>query len=638
MSSFDSVSFANMPSAPDAGAGWGAVLPWEAPRCDDDLDEECSFAPHIKSVKGVSSTMGDFMQGWSEQRERQILESRAEQHRLERQELPFRPELPAKATNETLLRSSGYKGPIQGWRKHAEHYKQVRESSSPACSGTRSPHPGREQASPSKPSRQRSWGAVVDRLYPFSGAAYEQVVRDAAAGGGADRGAGAALEDSVGTLECSGATEASMRSSASRQLTRPEAVSPKRRIGRPPKATWQYLYESGTRQLRGKSQPAPVESAPVPRPIARSEELSLRQERQPLWIPRGATPRSSVPNTARSVTPPPTSCSARPASAHAGGASSSSAAGKRAGRQLYERCERQKELQEKRRSLANELKRSEEMRECTFRPRTNKVPRGQGDENLSLYDRGVRGQLRKRLLEEEGAAEKAEAELRECTFRPAIRRGPAAVGIDDSAVSSCPRLCSSQEASRRDESSLQHALDEPQDLTNSVLVMLHDWKVQEAQHQAMSEPRMEPRRLPAFGTRMPPVPSERQDDEMSLDVQELLDEWRSSWNTPMLSAEPPPDSCVYSTSHVDHASGRHEANSSTSATLNETHLQRNAPPVKDGHEVQVFEMLASWRAGAAAALSSPAANVAELEAPAVVQSASVTSLRADPTPHPYPEE
>merc|ERR1719491_598569 len=146
------MSLGGMPSAPDAGAGWGAEhrpLSWEASGADDELDEECSFTPNIKSMKGVSSTMGDFMRGWTEQRERQILESRAEKNRLQRQDLPFRPELPAKAANETLLRSAGYKGPVQAWRQHAEHYKQVRDSSAP--SGSQATHAGREQTSPSKP-------------------------------------------------------------------------------------------------------------------------------------------------------------------------------------------------------------------------------------------------------------------------------------------------------------------------------------------------------------------------------------------------------------------------------------------------------------------------------------------------------
>mmetsp|Transcript_70961 Transcript_70961/g.123054 ORF Transcript_70961/g.123054 Transcript_70961/m.123054 type:complete len:715 (-) Transcript_70961:58-2202(-) len=713
MAAFDSTPFGGggMPSAPDAGAGWGALLPWEASALDDDLDEECSFAPHIKSVKGVSSTMGDFMESWSKQRERHILDSRAERHTLQRQELPFRPELPAKATNETLLRSAGYKGPVQAWRQHADHYKQVRESSSPAGSGA---HTGREQASPSKPSRQRSWSAVVDRLYPFPNAALEQAapasedlqpvlgvaLRDKA--GGADLGAGGGADDSMVSMDSSAAIETSTRTSALRQhlmsSTAREAVSPKRRLGRPPKATWQYLYESGTRQLRGKSQPAPVESAPVPRPIQRSEELCQRQDRHPLWIPKSlqsATPRARVQKTPRSVTPTPSARSARPASAHAGGSSSSAISSTRAGLRLYERCERQKELQEQRRSLAHEMKRAEEMRECSFRPRTNRGMRASaahGDENISLYDRGVRGQLRKRLLEEEGAAEKAEAELRECTFRPSIRRNRSfAAHQDDSVASSCPRLYDSREEPsdrsqatvRRDEASLQQSVDEPQDLTSSVLALLHEWKAQEIRHGPMPDCRLPSMRAAAPGVRMPPVPAEtpgdspegfepelvalrRQDRDTSLDMQELLDEWRSSWTAPLLAAGLPnshtcseagegtaPDKQAWTGVFAEiHREGPGRNLEGTAldkqepveivscvpmATLNETRAEGNLRSTRDGHEASVFDMLASWRAGASAALSSPASSAIEPTAPAVVQSASVSSLRAEPTPHPYPE-
>merc|ERR1719401_970147 len=104
--------------------------------------------------------MGDFMHGWSEKRQMHLQESRSERLLVEREEFPFRPELPAKSANEELLRDAEYAGPIQAWRKHAEHYKHMKSNDVEA-----SDEQPKDRA---KPRSRTPWSDVVQRLYPYS--------------------------------------------------------------------------------------------------------------------------------------------------------------------------------------------------------------------------------------------------------------------------------------------------------------------------------------------------------------------------------------------------------------------------------------------------------------------------------------
>lgn len=634
---------ASAASAPDAGAGWGkddeARLAWEAANALDGLDEEeFSFTPQIKNVKGITSTMGDFMRGWSEKRELHILETRSELQELEKEELPFQPELPAKATNETLLQGSGYAGPIQAWRQHADRYKQAREREAAL--------PEAMKAEGKKPSRQRSWGAVVQRLYPYPAKASDSLIQDLSTTGPAtttlmpaapdqaaepdnshkasgDVSAGVAVADrSAGPVDTNPSVEAD-------SVLNRSANTPSRRYGRPPKATWQYLHETGTRKLRGKSMPPQAENYTTPRPLQRSEQMAKNEgfARRPLCPPaprlRSSTPtRMGATGMASSASAPLARDDSRPRSA--GGTSSSGC------QRLFELSERQKLRHEQRMLLASEVKVAEEMKECTFRPQTNCARRAVahddpasasssvGESSLSLYERGLRWRQRRQQRLEEGAQERAEAELSHCTFRPDTRRGkknaeaetpsrPAASVMSASGFAESV----SGEASFRD-AGLTASF--TQDLTATVLTMLDDWRSPAPsfsppsrvpdqyrqqghevlqQHSSPYSPKQEPDGAAFAGVEGNMDMHVQRHEPATSDIQALLQDWRGGWGG---SARPPPAAQVGSPvskgpSPPQSSPQPHIASSSLSPPTNAPAMPR---PVA-GNEANVLAILENWR-------------------------------------------
>jgi len=538
-------------------------------------DEDFSFTPHIKKMKGVSSTMGDFMQGWTEKRDLHVREVRSEKEMLEKEERPFQPNLPAKATNETLLKGVGYAGPVQGWRQHAERYKQAREQEPDQCSF----EPGLV-AGGKKMGRQRSWGAVVQRLYPYTNkpssdyhasanssagvttadfTSLQENVREAWEDAGGDVSAGGrAVEKQQGHADSSGGT------CASAHMPRMPGV---RRYGRPPKETWQYLFESGTRKERCKSMPPKAEIT-TPTPLEHSLKLLANEgcSRRPLW---------SRPAKSRSTTPTPCKAQASVRSADAG-------------QRLFEQSEKQRLRQQQQEVLAKELKVADELRECTFRPRINPGRRcgaaaskaeasganGQ-DAKLSLYERGVRARLRREQRAEEGAQERAEAELSECTFHPVPYRSSKAAfatpqqsvaSVRSSSASPCDHTNNSEpfDTSHFEEdkfdTSQSMISQQPADVTSAVMTMLDDWR-REPVHNPLirsydepdgwSEPALyySPPLLRKIGQQsqqevMSEEPAtaywESEDmmdchvqrhNEVASDVQLLLQDWRDGWDS-----------------------------------------------------------------------------------------------------------
>jgi len=609
-----------------------ALAAWEATNAlrEDVDEEEFSFTPQIKAVKGISSTMGDYMQGWSEKRQLHVFESRCERQLVESEKLPFQPELLAKSANETLLKGAGYAGPIQAWRQHAEKYKQVREPDNEK-------HPEVQKADEQgkKLGRgQRSWGPVVQRLYPVPAKASNDILcstagDDAGAfsqevGGDASAGTGVATP---GSADCAADTDMS-------------SVTPglpgRRRYGRPPKATWQYLYESGTRKERSKSTPAQVKQHVTPSPLERSEQMlqNERCTRRPVWSsqPLEGSGRSKTPTPPRSVTPPPSAphpaSQARPRSASSVGTSSGSASGRR----LFEQSERHRARHEQRKMLATELKIAEEMRECTFRPQTNSACRGVAvpssssraseasmDEGLSLYERGILARARRKQRNEEGALDRAEAELSQCTFRPIIHRvaKSAPSQASQSVVLSASESPSEKDLAIADESfrpsELSPTSQQPQDLTTTVLSMLDDWKGQGVQ---FSPPSRVPPDQQFWQQQLQQEPDDvyisKRDDDMldrhsqrpsavSGDVQALLQNWRGGWGSGGQS--------VSSSLAATRQSGGLGAAPLAASPLSPSWPSPGGPetsaspalipmlPPQAGEEANVFAMLERWRMG-----------------------------------------
>jgi len=443
--------------------------------------EEFTFAPSIINVKGVTSTMGDFMRSWSEKRELHLHESRSERFLLEREEFPFRPELPAKSTNDELLRCAGYSGPIQAWRKHAEHYKQMRSSDNEASD---EPRKDRQKTGNLTP-----WTAVVQRLYPFSSnenaaspaEISSPVLSKAASPDSRFSGAlgmGQELAKARDMLADDGVS--SFAASPPDESSGAPGMPGQRRCGRPPKATWQFLYESGTRQIRGKSMPPRVESNTTPTPLPHSKQLLKREAsaRRPLYQkgPQIASQHATQPEKipAASSTQPE-----RPRSSGDGVAN--------AGQRLYEQSERQKAFQEQRQILAGELKMAEEMRECTFQPqieRLNCDRRGHksksngttpiDESSLSLYERGLRARQRRQQMEETGVQKRTEVELRECTFHPTVRRKKGLAR--DTSFASQPSPSSGSASMCQDDVCIEADVSQANDVSSKVLTMLDDWR------------------------------------------------------------------------------------------------------------------------------------------------------------------
>lgn len=392
------------------------------------------------------------MQAWQQDRERRLVGARLRRREDEVKELSVRPQQQTKAVNEQMLRGTSYVGPISGWKQHASHFHDRR-------------NPGeRNQNSARRVSAQKA-SAIFERLYPYSPAKFASastLQQTASLNSGRARSATAtncskyeltprtaaamshskddfSSDEKLISMQVTAAKESSaeaVEEADSEEYNvchvwdwklvtgtgsrRPASADCSRRLGRPNKTTWQYLFERGTEQQRSRNSSAPREpSCERLRPVPHSEALLrlAHRERPPLWRPR---PRTPSPNRPRSSSPSMTS-RAMPTGIEDPRLEL-----------FHARNDRQQDLHARRMEVAAELKRVKEMRECTFRPKVN-ANHDHGNcnpgankasaswalsRNLSLYNRGLEAKAYRRQRDEAAAKELAEAELRECTFQP----------------------------------------------------------------------------------------------------------------------------------------------------------------------------------------------------------------------------
>jgi len=146
------------------------------------------------------------------------------------------------------------------------------------------------------------------------------------------------------------------------------------------------------------------------------------------------------------------------------------------GVRLFKCGERRRQAREQQTLHEAEMKLAHEMKECTFFPQTNCACRlvlSRNDENsLSLYERGVRQQLRRQWSEEEGREQKALEELQGCTFHPAINAAP--LPSPRALVHSTELEKASTMRELGDCCNCQPA--KAEDVASSVLTMLQGWK------------------------------------------------------------------------------------------------------------------------------------------------------------------
>mmetsp|Transcript_19071 Transcript_19071/g.34526 ORF Transcript_19071/g.34526 Transcript_19071/m.34526 type:complete len:764 (+) Transcript_19071:62-2353(+) len=522
-------------------------------------DEECTFAPQIKNVPGVESTMGDFMQGWAEKCREKRLQAAMERRRSDLEELEAsQPQHLSRVANEMYLREAGYAGPVQAWRLHAEKYLKTRQLLHPSPAGTVPPSRD-DTLNLTAPSgeREANWEAVVRRLYPYSGTPDKPAIEVDEANdvkqGIADRllplatsirsarqGAGQTLGGSSSSSSRGSFTmpRSNMRTSSSsaatsrRSITSYAETAAARRnassgrvsstlstsageadeltrmgqtfqpgisdhggsiefleivdagtcpdsgrrpasttssadyAGVAPKQPWQRLYEEGTRRVRAKSQPPAAFGVTTPAPLPYSEKLlrNAQTPRPPVWrersdvLPHGQAPLSSS------------------AAVNSSGLSLHSLDGRMPGQRLYEQSEKMRAMQQQRTSVANALKTAEELRECTFCPKTHSARRSVSQDSTaeSLYDRGLKAKQRRQDLAEEGARRQLAEDMKECTFHPNVRREKSS----DRATSSKMGPRSARRVGNGGEVAQPSAGQDAKqrDLATSVLGLLQEWK------------------------------------------------------------------------------------------------------------------------------------------------------------------
>lgn len=404
----------------------------------DIIDEECFFTPAIKPLPGVSSTMSDYMQGWTEKRRTDIVRAQLRQHHEEQRELEARPQMRTRATTEAVLAkaANGYKHPVDAWRHHADRYKLARCSAPPSPAATKAA---------AAPARRKSEAAcrrdVIARLYPFQGKR-----GSAAATGPAKAAAGAAREGAHSAAKAPAAAtgpEGSSCGSTDRGDSRPASPTKSatsaaskpghRRCCGQPKATWEYLSEMGTQQQRARLQPPRAESAPPIRPLPRSEAMlrdaatEFGKRTRPLCTGRAPPdPLASVPSDSFLD-----KASAKRSNASVQSAPRTSRGDKAVIQRLHEGGVQQRAIHDMQLALAAGFREAEELRECTFQPLTNhpvcdasalsSPARSGGQVGESLYARGMAQMRQRRLQVEEGIARRQEEEMRECSFRPATK-------------------------------------------------------------------------------------------------------------------------------------------------------------------------------------------------------------------------
>ncbi|CAE8676213.1 unnamed protein product [Polarella glacialis] len=242
--------------------------------------------------------------------------------------------------------------------------------------------------------------------------------------------------------------EASGRTAPKSQSQSQRSCTP-RRYGRPKKATWQYLFESGTQRLRGGSAP---------------------------------------PKEARGYAAPPAELEA-------------------SARRMFEISEDRRMEKVQQRQLAQAKQIEQELRQCTFTPHINACSAGAAprlgtwessdglEACLSLYERGRLSQERIKEKAQEARHIRASMEMSQCTFHPELTscsgrarsrlsrppsghadqalweaRGPS---DDSDFTQSCCSTRSPSSPYLQPESS-------PEAVASSVMGLLASWKVQQA--------------------------------------------------------------------------------------------------------------------------------------------------------------
>mmetsp|Transcript_53008 Transcript_53008/g.124202 ORF Transcript_53008/g.124202 Transcript_53008/m.124202 type:complete len:736 (+) Transcript_53008:57-2264(+) len=540
---------------------------FEAP---EEADEECTFAPQIKSVPGVESTMGDFMQGWAEKCREKRFQAAVEQRRSEEEELEVtQPQHLTRAANEIYLREAGYAGPVEAWRLHAERYLKTRQLLQPSSDGA---PPSRDDAlNLSVPSgeREANWEAVVRRLYPYSSTPDKHAAEVEEEGGerllplapsiraarlgvvptlggsssSSSRGSLTVPRANLRTTSSSATTSrrsitsyaetAARRNASSGRVSAAGEAEEQTRLaqtlqpsvrdhggniefleivdagdsgrragsttssadyaGAAPKQPWQRLYEEGTRRLRAKSQPPASIGIATPAPLPHSEKLLRNSQtpRQPVWRERSEAEQPLQASTA---------------SVNTSGLLLHSLDGRMPGQRLFEQSEKMRAMQQQRASVANALKTAEELRECTFCPKTRSCRRSVSPDSTaeSLYERGLKAKQRRRNLAEEGSRRQVAEDMKECTFHPNVRREKSS----DRATSSKAGARSAQRCAASLQSNEAGAGQDARqrDLATSVLGLLQDWKAkrgckEESHMSGAADDRQLPARAP------PPAPS-----------------------------------------------------------------------------------------------------------------------------------
>lgn len=371
--------------------------------------------------------MGDFMCAWAERRRLQVLSAQLMRREEEVRELSARPQHATRAATERWLRKSGgYASPVAGWQKRVKRWESHRaavSSISPrsraVLRSARSTSPGLGATAAGEVAVQPAWADVVQRLYT---APMQRL--------------------------CAAPPEVLEPAAGERAPEPLPGTQGRRRFGRPPKATWEFLYEEGSRRLRMRSSSEPpvvVEHRAAPRPTPHYAWLLANgASRPPLSNPRllvaaggeplarqkaDATPRRRAPSsraTARAREPPAAASVEATEKCRAGGPDDRCI-------KLYTQCvERRAEL-ERWRAGEGQKRSSLEMEECTFQPQTSCqfkasefLAKGlRRDIGQSLYERAAQSEAYKRILHAESLRRREEEALQECTFQPQLcRSGP----------------------------------------------------------------------------------------------------------------------------------------------------------------------------------------------------------------------
>lgn len=137
--------------------------------------------------------------------------------------------------------------------------------------------------------------------------------------------------------------------------------------------------------------------------------------------------------------------------------------------ELYRQYEHQRELRAQQQDIALAVRRTEEMRECTFHPQINSEL-DMSLRRLSLYERGVERQERRDLLQRQDIEQKRREELNDCTFHPDLRRSLSTRAVHRMATPTNPSLrgLSHQSGGASDKPACE--------VTSAVHVMLENWR------------------------------------------------------------------------------------------------------------------------------------------------------------------